>query len=383
MKNNNVKRKLIVIVLVISLVSIVINPQVRQAVSEVYYYISRYNINTEGGQGNFDENYINPTNSHTLVLTTPLIAGNASDTIPYLFTDENVKQLENINGVEFVYPTAGPTQDVFTPGIDYKSTTYVSKSYKVKGELYSDPEITWDQNIEFTPLDPTPFLTSEEIKVVEEFNGLTEPNLGAYGSIVVPRFPFEVTSNTGIDAYYPLKLLVGSYPEDNSNQILLPEQLAYTICNQKQSCNKVDDLIGTDYELDVSGHLVPNVSIETKISGIYLGNPDYSNVILSYDPTQGAEDSLKVQPDKVEASETSNYQYLKYKTNSDLSVRDTIKKQLCTEVLKSISEAQASGEFGNYAQIVVEVSDDADVDQVVNQIEDYDSNIYINEKNAE
>lgn len=379
MKNNNVKRKLVTIVLVLSLVSVLINPQVQRVVSDGFYYVLSYNINTEARQENFDEDYINPINSRTLVLTTPTIAGNSSDTIPYLFTDENVKQLKNIKGVEFVYPTAGSGQEVFTPGIDYKSANYVSQAYETKGELYSDPEITWDQNIEFTPLDPTPFLTSQEVKVVEDFNGMTEPNPGAYGSIVVPHFPFEVTTNTGIDPYYHLKLLVGNYPKDNSNQILLPEQLAYTICDQKQSCNKVDDLIGTDYELNVSGHLVPSVRIETKISGIYLGNPAYSNVILSYDSTQATNDTLIVNSEMMEKQKSVFSDKLKHDYGSNFSITDPLKERLYTEVLKAISKAQANGEFGSYAQIVVIVADDADTDQVVKQIEDYDSSIYINE----
>lgn len=376
----NIKKRMIFIVVVlIAIILVLSNNRVQNKIKTSIHrleYSIKYRSQSEVVDDGFNEDYISPTNEQTIVLTVPYLVGKSSNTIPYLFTAENVTSLEALEGVDYVYPTASLLSSGFTAGIPMSSNQYVNMVYDVVGDLY--PDVVWDQDIDLTPLEANDYLTSEQVEIADENNKLWKVNEGAYGSVVVPMYPFEATSIASLDTNYEMKLLAGDYPADNSNQLLVSDKLAYTICDQREDCSKINDLIGTDLTLTVSGYFkaanIRDVTITGKISGIYMGERGYNNVVLSYDPNLSETDQLTAANVelalKINGSSPSDSQ-------APIDDLAQLKMELYSQASSEVKAAEADGSFGLYTQIVVKVSDDVEVKSIIDQINQFDRKIYI------
>lgn len=365
---------LIVVILVLS--NNRVQNKIKISIHRLEYSI-KYRNQSEQENDGFNEDYISPTDEQTIVLTIPYLAGKSSNKIPYLFTNENVADLETIEGVEYVYPTASLLSTGYTAGITMSSNQYINKAYDIVGDLY--PDVVWDQDIDLTPLEAKDFLTNEQFQIADENNKLWKVTDGGYGSVVVPMYPFEATSIATFDTNYKMKLLAGDYPADSSNQLLLSDKLAYTICDQREDCNKINDLIGTDLSLTVSGYFkaanIQDVTITGNISGIYMAERGYNNVVLSYDPNLSATDQLTAANVELALKINSSSPADNQAPIDDL---EQLKRALYSQASSEVKAAEADGSFGLYTQIVVKVSADVEVKSVIDQINQFDKKIYIN-----
>lgn len=348
-------------------------------IKRMYHHFQYLEINEEQEDDSFDQDYISPLNAETLVITAPSLIEGGGKNVEYLFTPEDVSAIKAIDGVETVYPTSSLVNYGLLPGITIASNQYVKDNYQLEGEMV--PDVVWDQDIYLTPLDAESFLTTDEYAKVLENNKSWEATEGAYGSVVVPVFPFEVLANTTVDSNYNFDLLVGDYLQNNSDQLLLSDKLAYTICDADSKCQQIDQLIGTQFDLDVSGYFkaanLENVKLSGEISGIYMGNRGYNNVVLSYDSQLAAKDKIEI--DQIEQSlELMTYNLDQNSGAVNLDV-ETLKQELIDIAQNQLQKLEDDEQFGNYPQLIIKLSDQTNADDVVSAIYDYDKNIYINE----
>lgn len=234
---------------------------------------------------------------------------------------------------------------------------YLNEHYKLSQDV--GPDVNYDMEIDLVPLDPKPFLTEDEYELAKSKNMTWKVYENSYGSLISPCYPFEVLNNSTISDTYTLDLLVGDYPEDDSNQILISDKLAYTICDSLDDCNKIDSLIGTDYDIKLSGSFkaatIPDVIMTGTISGIYFGNRSGNDVITSY-PSNLLQSDLLIK-------EINDYlNVMSVEPNSGVTIGyEQISSNLDRKQRKQINDALSSAitepNFGNYPQLVVTVTD--------------------------
>ncbi len=335
---------------------------------------SQFSLTSAIGQI-YDLDILKPRNENTLVISASITNGEESSNTPYLISDQVVSQISELEGVDAVYPISLIYNSVMFEGINAQYN-YLNQNYKLTGEV--GPDVHYDTEIDLTVLDPKPFLTEDEYKLAESKNMTWEVYENSYGSLVTPRYPFEVLNNTTLSDTYTLDLLVGDYPQDDSNQLLISDKLAYTICDGLDGCDKIDSLVGTEYDVNLTGWFkaatIPDVTMTGTVSGIYFGNRSGNDVITSYQSSLSRSDAL---------TEMINHHLDLMSGFSDTSIgvgyqqisADLTNKEQ-EQLDDALSQAVVDPNFGNYPQLVVTVTDKQ---AAINEINDLGLDLIVTE----
>lgn len=351
-------------------------------VSTTGYLLIKYNETANKFEG-FDYNQlvgsqtILPTNEETVIISAPRFVGKSSKEVPYYFNKEMVEKLENLDYVTSAVPVDGNNAKGYINGTG-TITNYISQVYEVSGELAA--EVNYDTNIDLEPLEASDYLSDDELAKLEENNADYQVSEVEYASLIVPTYPYQVLINSTLGSNNNFNLLMGSLPENNSNQLLVPDKLAYMICEEDSDCNKIDSLIGTDYSFTVSGDfkaaVINDVTITGKISGIYSDKHGYNNIITSYDENQMGELSFSA----IGIEDYARMEVTTYlnEIGSDVTERkkDAMTKRLVEETA-NIEAAKKEGKYGTYPMIVVTVKETSNIKDLLADVKKYDRQIEI------
>lgn len=176
------------------------------------------------------------------------------------------------------------------------------------------------------------------------------------------ELPSKVLNKTPYTVGYDL--LYGSYPEDDTNQVIIPLELAESLIKTSK-LNSIDDLIGKRYNValeEVSGEqIVGNEKQDFVVSGIYnhLTNAE-TIIIYAY-----SDDSIVS------------------KSNNCGLVND-FELEICARNIASnayddneYSELAKNNQLGAYSGIYVEVKSEQDLAKLTNFVRNYDKHIFV------
>lgn len=131
------------------------------------------------------------------------------------------------------------------------------------------------------------YLTEEEKQILEDDSYSNEIYGAEFAAVLNPQSSYKTLYDAGVADQYANGLLVGQYPEDESNQIMISVLTAQQFCSESESCKIIDDLVGQEVTLDFTGILEDNtesiITATAVISGIYIGINAYNDIILAYD----------------------------------------------------------------------------------------------------
>lgn len=315
----------------------------------------------------YDTELIKPSNDSTLVISAPITYGQDSESMPYFISDDLLTQISDFDGVDAVYPISMLYNSVMYEGVS-SQYNYLNKYYKLSDEV--GPDVNYDTVIDLATLDPEPFLTDDEYKLAEDNQKAWTATEGAYGSLVSPRYSLPVIANTTISDEYQLTLLTGVYPKSDSDELLISDKLAITLCASLDECSKIDSLVGTDYEIDLTGWFkaatIPDVTMTGTISGIYLGNRGHNDVITSYQSSLTNKDTLTKH-----ISEYLDIMNDFPDTEIGLGFEEisfNLSQQQREQFDDAIKAAMVDPDFGNYPQLVITTTDKQAVIDAINDL---------------
>lgn len=158
-----------------------------------------------------------------------------------------------------------------------------AEQYQVTGELDPDTIYQYQMDLYSTA---NRYYSDEEQELIEPSQTVFPDS--EYATLLNPHASYKTLEQADLAKGYTSGLLAGSYPEDGTNQILISHYVAANLCGIKSiGCRAIDDLIGSEYQLPLTGYLadgtVSTVTATVQISGIYLGVENYNDIILAYD----------------------------------------------------------------------------------------------------
>lgn len=175
------------------------------------------------------------------------------------------------------------TRTGFSDGI-YGENNF-AEQYNVKGEI--NPNTVYQYRMEFGDHVSDASLTKDEIAALGYFNGTFTVTEKEYATILNPHASYQTLYQAGLANEYSNGLLIGSYPQDNSSQVMVSNIVAQKICNDNTSCNKIDDLLNQEMDVELVGMLTDGsesaITASIEISGVYAGETMFNDIVLAYD----------------------------------------------------------------------------------------------------
>lgn len=110
-----------------------------------------------------------------------------------------------------------------------------------------------------------------------------------YATVINPRASYSTLRAAGYADIYDSPA-VGEYPQAGSNQVMISLLVAANLCSIDDTCSIVDDLIGSEQQITLSGTRSDGsesqVTANVVISGIYNAannETDKNDIVLAYD----------------------------------------------------------------------------------------------------
>lgn len=247
-----------------------------------------------------------------------------------------------------------------------ESQPYVSTVKSIPNLIKSDNKATYiydgrdyDLKTKEIPIDTEAIPSDVQSKLGDE-----EIQLSSIASLSFSEqyYTYDVFENTPFVSAETL--LWGDFPEDNTNQVLVPVELAvYAI--QNNMVDNVDDLIGKSFDItlnEVEGiKPIGEQQFKFKVSGIYYRSGQDAEILYSYsqdNPVAQANDCSLSDNDAIYYSCTYDGAAIQYSDTQYAKLKD--RQQL-----------------GKYNGFYVEVNSEDDLDKLTNDISKYDPNIYV------
>lgn len=193
--------------------------------------------------------------------------------------------LEILNNNQQISNTLHATQSRtgFSDGI-YGINNF-ARQYNVTGEMQANTVYQYRLDFDYS-LDET-LLSEDEYNALSYYE-LNQPiSEGEYATLLNPQAGYKTLIDAKVADEYSNGLLIGSYPQDESNQVMVSVIVAEQICQQKRECSSIDDLLNQEIEFELVGMLPDGsesvITASAKISGIYAGTSMYNDIILAYD----------------------------------------------------------------------------------------------------
>lgn len=260
--------------------------------------------------------------------------------IPLLFDEEfytDVQQLDYVTNIQLI------------PNLN-KFSNYVT--YVQNGNQFRLENPTF--NIEISKL-------NESVKELANQNSI---QLKATNSLEFSQLPFKqvIAENTPYTA--GIMNLYGTFPEDNTDQIMIPLEVAEYLIEQ-DNLNSIDDLIGLRKQVElikVDGVNPIGSAVKTfEVSGIYAKPKNsVSQIIYAYN-----DDSIISKENNCGLSTGLDLEACAFQTST---------YQYTTEQFKQLLDDKL---IGNYSGLYVEVSDEEHVKELTKFIRNIDSHIFI------
>ncbi len=177
-------------------------------------------------------------------------------TTPFLFTDDNMQTIKNIEYVNKVKPIPENTGMTSSMIFAINDQEYMLDESNPLNISYADLNYQLDSSIEPQNI----FAQYDEIE-----------------NLIIPK---DISSNIPIDLYTSIdQIIYGQLPDDNSNQIIVDQYLGLYLIEQ-YNLNTLEDLIGMSIEYQVIDQSDQLVELQFEISGIYQS--DYYNSQFIY-----------------------------------------------------------------------------------------------------
>lgn len=171
----------------------------------------------------------------------------------------------------------------FSDGI-YGENNFVEQ-YEIKGDFNTNT--IYQYRLQFGSHVSSENLTNEQKETVEYYGGTLETSGKEYATILNPQASYPTLYQSGLADEYSRGLLIGTYPQDQSNQVMVSHLVAQEICSLDSSCDQIDDLLNQPTEVELTGILTDGteskIMATLQISGVYLGQAGFNDIILAYD----------------------------------------------------------------------------------------------------
>ncbi|MFV0393327.1 MAG: hypothetical protein ACK5LC_02870 [Coprobacillaceae bacterium] len=211
------------------------------------------------------------------------------------------------------------TRTGFSDGI-YGDNNF-AEQYNVKGEL--DPNTVYQYRMEFDPQVSTENLSDDQLTALEYYGANLEVSNDEYATILNPHASYQTLYDAKLANQYSHGLVVGSYPQDKSDQVMVSTIVAEQICASDSKCNNIKDLLNQELDVELVGVLQDGseskIIATFVISGVYSGQTTYNDIILAYDglndndsksnselPNQTLVDSYKLIDQEIDASQADS-----------------------------------------------------------------------------
>lgn len=262
--------------------------------------------------------------------------------IPYNFREQEYDLLRNIEGVEKLYPIAQVSKGVMSGSLQRADGIYM-----YEGTI----------NLEDLNYEKYGF---EEYRNFSEFIDVNVSNL---------LYPSDIGNNTPYPPGVSVdELVYGTYPEDNTNQVIIDIYYAMELATLS-SKGDIKDLVGTEFELpftNVEGRETENFKFE--ISGIYIPKGDMYESTIYYSYTPEAEIVKRNNPSL-------------FTDKSDEMYNVTMASDADLNVTVKLTDEQLS-QIGDYPAFYLEVSDEETEEQIFDMVKAYDPYIDIDSNYA-
>lgn len=302
-------------------------------------FVSQYLVRPEG---NFNNNAMLVSSPINGSLYDALGTNAYTKQIPYNFTDQDLKALQSLEGVENVTSIGSLSGDVG------------STSLYLENGIYSV-----DKTINYEKLDYAKY-GLEQYELPAEFVPVAVSNL---------VYPYVVYANTPMTPGINLsQLLFGDYPQDETNQVMIDVYMAMKLASQN-SFDNIEEVVGTTFKLPFTDNETgKSKELSFEVSGIYVPNKQGQENVVYYSYTPQAEivmrNNCSLYPDK------SAHMYdICLASDADLDYMSNI-----------TSEQQA--EIGDYPAFYLEASDDQSEKEIYDAIKDYNPYIDIDSNYA-
>ncbi len=193
--------------------------------------------------------------------------------------------LEILNNNQQISNTSHATQSRtgFSDGI-YGINNFADQ-YNITGEIQANTVYQYRLDFDYS-LDDS--LLSEDEYTALSYYGLNQPIAeDEYATLLNPQASYKTLIDAKVADEYSSGLLIGSYPQDESNQVMVSVIVAEQICQQSSECSSIDDLLNQEIEFELVGMLADGsesiITASAQISGIYAGTSMYNDIILAYD----------------------------------------------------------------------------------------------------
>lgn len=229
------------------------------------------------------------------------------------------------------------TRTGFSDGI-YGENNF-AKQYDVKGEI--NPYTVYQYRMEFDPRVSTESLNDDQLATLNYYDANLEVSADEYATVLNPQASYQTLHEANLANQYSNGLLIGNYPEDKSNQVMVSTIVAEQICNSNSDCNNIEDLINQSFEVELVGMLADGseskITATIKISGVYSGEVGYNDIILAYDGLNSS--------DTHTSKELSNKTLVDYYLQEDHTEIDS--EQTDSETTSTTSEKEAAAHAEN------------------------------------
>lgn len=185
-------------------------------------------------------------------------------------------------------PYKNQSQTGFSDGI-YGQNNFANQ-YNVSGTIEDNTVYQAHLKLKSTSGD---YLRGEVKQVLEQYS-LSQSAVGSeFATVLNPQASYQTLEQSELTDGYDNGLLIGSYPEDGSNQVMVSYLLAANICGKVQACNYIDQLLEGTYNLQLTGILpdetTSTITAEVQITGIYYGSHYRNDLLLAYDQMNPSE----------------------------------------------------------------------------------------------